>query len=285
MLDSSMYDSTDPGQSQASSEATRRWRAQSKAAAAWSYRTDFAWDVRPANDGAKHPNVPWSEQRAPNPFSPDEIALRWQDEPWLNIIILTGRRSGMIVGDIDPRHGGALETLWGMGWPGETVIALSGSGGWHVYAQCPAEGLRSIPTYAQGIELKADGALVVAPPSRHPNGNLYQWMDGHDPWTLPLAPLPESVLADIRARGAAPVEPVSEPLTLSARRLRGRERRVPRMVRRAVERARNGQDGGRHNSGLWLACQLRDLRVSDDVGMRAMLSYQRAIAKLEARHA
>lgn len=266
-------------------DAKRRQCAQFKWAAAWRYRVEFNWDVRPAHNQAKYPNVPWGERTAPEPFSPDDIWVLWDDEPNQNVILLTGRRSGIIVGDIDPRHGGSLDTIWRMGWPQETVIALSGSGGWHVYAQCPPEGLRSVPGYAQGIELKADGAVIVAPPSRHKNGTVYQWREGHDPWTLAPAPAPEQVLADIRARRPARVEPVDEPIALSEGELRALSRFAPRLVKRAVRRARDGRDGGRHNTGLWLACQLRDARVSDDVGRRAMLAYQREIEKLEARHA
>jgi hypothetical protein len=204
----------------------------------------------------------------------------WQRNGELNLAVLTGTRSGIIVADVDPRHNGSLDTLWRMGWPRETCIVRSGSGGWHVYAECPSEGLRTVHNYAEGIEVMADGALVIAPPSRHACGELYQWVDGHDPWTLAPATLPDTVLTDIRAR-RAPVEMSSEPVEFSERELRGLTRRVPRFVARAVERARSGQDGGRHNSGLWLACQLRDLRVADGVGRRAMLAYQREV---EAAH-
>jgi len=93
----------------------------------------------------KHPIGTWAEieyQTAPD---------RWREEwvPWeVNISLLTGRRSGGVVADVDPRHGGRLETLWERGWPRDTVTSRTGSGGWHVLAQCPPGGWRaSMPTH------------------------------------------------------------------------------------------------------------------------------------------
>lgn len=248
------------------------------------YMRDFDWHVVPARALDKRPIVKWKDTPK---LRPSQLVEFWQRNRELNVAVLTGTRSGIIVADVDPRHGGQLETLWEMGWPQETCIVRTGSGGRHVYAQCPADGLRSVTNYAQGIELKADGTLVIAPPSRHPNGNLYQWVDGHYPERVEAsgrglvpAALPEVALADIRARRARVATP-HEPVELSDKELRGLARRAPRIVARAVKRACSGVDGGQHLSGLWLACQLRDMRVSDEIGLHAMLTYQREVEALD----
>ncbi len=214
---------------------------------------------------------------------------RWA-KPHVNIALLTGRRSRVVVADVDPRHGGALDALWALGWSQDTVAARSGGGGWHVFAQCPPGGLPSIDAYASGIEFKADGKLVILPPSshrtQHPTNPMllrrYHWLPGRAPGERAVAPLPESVIADIRARKRAERPATTEPPpTLTAEQVRKLASRAPSLVSRAVARARAGVDGGRHNTGVWLACQLRDLRVSDAVGRWAMLTYQH---ELEARH-
>jgi len=41
-----------------------------------------------------------------------------------------------------------------------------------------------------GIDLRADGGCVVAPPSVHPSGRRYAWSAGNAPEEIPLATLP-----------------------------------------------------------------------------------------------
>jgi hypothetical protein len=98
------------------------------------------------------------------------IAGWWRGWPSANVGILTGRRSDLVVLDVDPRHGGN-ESLAALvaeheGLP-ETVAVETGGGGRHFYFRCPpgTERVRSV-TLAGGLELKADGTFVVAPPSR-----------------------------------------------------------------------------------------------------------------------
>ena len=46
-----------------------------------------------------------------------------------------------------------------------------------------------------GIDLRGDGGFVVAPPSVHASGRLYQWVKGKGLGDLPLAELPSIILA------------------------------------------------------------------------------------------
>ena len=256
-------------------EALSRYTTR-REVALW-YAERLGWLALPAR--GKRPIVKWKDDVLPEMPPLAALAEMWRRDHHANIAVLTGMRSGIVVGDVDPRHGGRLEALWERGWPRETPIAQSGSGGWHVYCRCPAEGVRSMPTYAPGIELKAEGALVIAPPSTHPDtGRRYTWRNGYEPWTAPLAPLPEEVLDGLRLRTALTAH--AEPPVLSTAAVRRLARKAPRLVRQAIERARTNRDGGRHLSGLWLACQLRDLRVSDEVGRACMLAYQREVEVL-----
>jgi hypothetical protein len=86
----------------------------------------------------------------------------------------------VLAGDVDPRHGGSLDTLWALGWPQRTPIEQTGGGGWHVYVQCPPDGLPSVDGYAPGVELKADGKLVIVAPSVYWDGTPYRWLVS--PW-------------------------------------------------------------------------------------------------------
>ena len=71
--------------------------------------------------------------------------------------------------DVDPRHNGD-ETLQHFlaehGPLPDTVVVATGGGGWHYYFACPpGDGPVKSLTIGPGLELKADGTFVVAPPS------------------------------------------------------------------------------------------------------------------------
>lgn len=99
----------------------------------------------------------------------DLIAGWWAGWPSANVGILTGRRSNLVVLDVDPRNGGdrELEQLVAEHGPlPEGPVVRTGGGGWHYYFTCPpGDGPIKSLTLAPGLELKADGTFVVAPPS------------------------------------------------------------------------------------------------------------------------
>ena len=128
----------------------------------------------------------------------ESTLLKWGEEfPNANVGIATG--DGLVVVDIDPRHGGdvalaALELEHGP-LP-ETVTVDTGGGGVHYYFKEPAgEKLRnSAGLIGEGIDVRANGGYVVAPPSVHPSGGVYNWRAGHGPDDLAVAELPRWIL-------------------------------------------------------------------------------------------
>ena len=137
----------------------------------------------------KHPLLRrWVEQA-----STDHSQIRhwWQHQPHANVGIATGGASGLVVVDVDPRHGGDIaweEILAHYGALPTSPQVLTGGGGSHDYFWC-AEALAGIDL-AHGIQFQAEGRLVVAPPSLHASGRQYTWEASHDPEDVPLAPLP-----------------------------------------------------------------------------------------------
>jgi hypothetical protein len=118
----------------------------------------------------KHPRVDkWPERATTDPAL---IAGWWSGWPNANLGILTGRRSNLVVLDVDPLHGGdrALEELVAVHGPfPSTVVARTGGGGLHYYFACPpGDGPVKSVTLADGLELKADGTFSS---SRHPRGH------------------------------------------------------------------------------------------------------------------
>lgn len=120
----------------------------------------------------------------------------WTQWPDTNVGIVTGSRSGVVVMDIDPRNGGDnsftdLERTYGP--VPNTIESLTGGGGRHLFFQHPGDVIKSRPIEA-GLDIKADGGYVVAPPSHHASGKLYVWKQGGEPDTKALSPLSQWLL-------------------------------------------------------------------------------------------
>jgi hypothetical protein len=143
------------------------------------------------------------------PAEPGQVGEWWRRWPDANVGVVTGWVSGVVVLDVDPRHGGdrgleRLEARWGT-LP-VTVESRTGGGGSHLWFQAPRGPVPSA-VLAPGVELKAEGGVVVIPPSRHASGRVYAWRDGRGPDDLAPEILP-AWLADL-ARGLEPERPDS----------------------------------------------------------------------------
>jgi hypothetical protein len=151
----------------------------------------LGWSVIPITSRGKRPLIRWQvyQHRRPDVTEIAEWFQRWPDA---NIAIVTGIVSGLVVLDLDPRHGGeaSLAQLERAHQPiVETVEARTGGGGRHLYFAHPGEILRNRVGLADGIDLRGDGGYVVAPPSTHASGQPYLWERSPD--VCPLAPLPD----------------------------------------------------------------------------------------------
>lgn len=130
----------------------------------------------PANIG-KHPRTRSGFKDATTNL--EQIEMWWTQWPNANVAIATGSISGLIIVDVDPRNGG-MESLeeWDLTnepWP-RTLTALTGGGGWHWYFAYPNSGAQvSGRKLLRGVDLKADGGYVLAPPSNHLRGR-YTWL-------------------------------------------------------------------------------------------------------------
>jgi hypothetical protein len=125
---------------------------------------------------AKHPRVAGGLKVAT--IDEDQIHPWWARWPTANVAIRTGAPSGIVVVDIDPDHGG-LDTLaeivnrHGPLPDGRTIT--TGSGGQHRYFAHPGGVVRNDVgrRLGAGIDIRGDGGYVIAPPSRHRSGCVY----------------------------------------------------------------------------------------------------------------
>ncbi|MCC7427603.1 MAG: bifunctional DNA primase/polymerase [Alphaproteobacteria bacterium] len=150
------------------------------------------FSVLPLRPREKRPILEWEAMQH---AAPAEAELRRWFAKWpdANIGIVTGRVSGLVVVDVDPKHGGAdalaaEERRSGPMPPAPEV--LTGGGGRHLYFQHPGYEVANRAGVLPGIDVRGDGGYVVAPPSIHPSGRPYVWRAGHGLGERPLAILP-----------------------------------------------------------------------------------------------
>ncbi|WP_158579874.1 bifunctional DNA primase/polymerase [Geodermatophilus marinus] len=176
-------------------------------------RCSCGWPADRCTSPGKHPTNPGGCRNATT--DPDTIHGWWRRWPTANVGIATGPASGLAVLDVDGEPGrdslADLEAAHGA-LPG-TVTALTARG-CHLLYRWPGGLGNGAGTYGRGLDHRGDGGYIVAPPSVHPTGHVYQWLtaDGSDPrpWAHPLPDWPAHVLRT-GARAAAP-RPVVVPL-------------------------------------------------------------------------
>jgi hypothetical protein len=146
----------------------------------------------------------------PDHATSDERVIRpWFEVGLANVGIVTGE--GIMALDVDARKGG-LETLrkllrWGR-FP-RTAHARTGGGGRHILLRYdPARWrVRGRNDVFPGIDIKADGGLIVAPPSVHPDTRrAYSWYRAP---SKGIADIPDWLLADLAYENLA--TPAGEP--------------------------------------------------------------------------
>lgn len=103
----------------------------------------------------------------------------WGVMPKANVGIATGKESGLVVLDVDPRHGGSESIKWLIEEHGDftqTLAVKTGSGGLHYYYRHPGFDVsNSAGALSEGIDVRGEGGYVVAPPSNHASGGSYGW--------------------------------------------------------------------------------------------------------------
>lgn len=137
------------------------------------------WYVFPCKEGAKQPLTAHGASDASN--DPAQINKWWDKWPNANIAINTGK-SSLVILDVDPRNGGneSLEKLVAI--HGEEFLSpvevVTGGGGKHYYYAAKENSNQSLPSsLGDGLDLIRGNKYVIAPPSVHPSGGLYLWLN------------------------------------------------------------------------------------------------------------
>jgi hypothetical protein len=118
-----------------------------------------------------HPRVAGSFRAATTNLP--QIRKWWRTWPDANVGIATGAASGLAVVTVQRDLGAApLDWLVAQFGPLPRVPTAKTPHGLSLYFRDCGEISRALP---DGIEIHADASFVIAPPSRHVSGHVYQW--------------------------------------------------------------------------------------------------------------
>jgi KaiC/GvpD/RAD55 family RecA-like ATPase len=141
----------------------------------------------------KRPLVKWGTDATTDS---EQVKQWWTDHPEWGIGIATGKKSGIVVVDIDPGKSGAeslLSLIVEHGNLPDTPESLTGGGGRHLIFKHPGEGVKiknSASDLGPGIDIRGDGGYIVAPPTLHESGKRYEWEPMNKLSSIPIAELP-----------------------------------------------------------------------------------------------
>jgi len=132
------------------------------------------------NHAGKHPRIKdWLTQATTDE---QQVRVWWKKWPNANIGILTGKASGILAVDIDPRNGGDVELQKLRNQYGDmphTPTVATGGDGLHYYLRMPDFEVTTMcgdHALRDGVEIRSDRGMVVAPPGHHASGGCYKWL-------------------------------------------------------------------------------------------------------------
>lgn len=160
------------------------------------YAKEYGWAVFPVRQNKK-PYTPHGCKDAKK--DPGAIRSWWTKHPNAGIGVATGSASNLIVIDLDiddTKDLNGYEELrkWEKehGELPETVTAITGRGGNHLYFHYEGDDIGNSAGILEGVDVRGEGGYVIAPPSPHPNGTEYAWELPPDEYEV--ADLDENVL-------------------------------------------------------------------------------------------
>lgn len=162
----------------------------------WAVRySEMGWKVHPLRPGDKVPATPHGCKDATD--DPDRVARWWARHPDHNIGLATGHAFDVL--DLDGPDG---ETAFDDWWaatityqaapdPSGLLVVGTPGPGQHWYG--PPTGAGNRAGVLSHVDWRGAGGYVVAPPSVHPNGGVYEWLN--DPAEAALVPWPPQLVS------------------------------------------------------------------------------------------
>lgn len=133
--------------------------------------------VFPLRPREKTPLTPHGHKDATTDLA--QVRAWWDQWPDANIGLACGP-SKIVVIDIDGDEGMASWDALAarLDLQVTTRVVRTGGGGLHLYFRAPGAAIRnSAGKLGRGIDVRGEGGYVVLPPSVHPSGRPYEWLN------------------------------------------------------------------------------------------------------------
>lgn len=125
---------------------------------------EAGWKVFPVDAGSKRPKTTHGHLDATN--DPEHVR-RWHNLFDAHGAIATPTGDGLLVIDVDPRHGGRIPP-----WAPETLTVKTQHDGYHLYYVVDEDITSRAGLFGQGVDSKSKGGYVLVPPSPG-----YRWVN------------------------------------------------------------------------------------------------------------
>jgi hypothetical protein len=151
----------------------------------------------------KRPIHTWEQFQTRLPTTA-EVQQYWKRFPYGNVGCVLGQVSGVVRADVDGPEGEKKLLQWSNGdIPATWEFRSSADNRGLLYAwprdlPCKTTSRRLRGEHEE-LRLMGNGSQTVLPPSRHPSGSFYAWVQGHSPHDIPLAPAPAWLIERLQA--------------------------------------------------------------------------------------
>lgn len=148
---------------------------------------DSGWSILPVKPEEKRPYMTNWLQYTKTRASKDMVSNWFQRLSGAGVGAVTGRISNMVVLDVESYCPTPLEELLKR-YPTQ-MVSRTGSGGYHLFYQYPTNvsKVSNRVRIFEGADLRADGGFIVLPPTIHPNGSRYEWVQRGPLGAFPMA--------------------------------------------------------------------------------------------------
>lgn len=151
---------------------------------------NLGFSVFPLRPKSKEPMYnSWSRYQEHRP-SESQINKWWNDSPGLNIGVVCGDVSHIVVIDIDNKEKLSEDIYF------PVTASVTTGRGHHLYYRLKQNQKVTSKKYDWG-EVRSNGNYVVAPCSIHPSGQEYMWSDGNLPQLEDLEFFPDDLMAKL----------------------------------------------------------------------------------------
>ena len=203
----------------------------------------LGYSVIPVKSRDKRPSIAWKQYQTRKP-TVDEVTAWFTGHDELNIAIITGAVSGVVVVDADS----AEATTWMQAHHPSPIRSKTAKGAHFLFAHPGHEVRNGAKLGGMALDVRGDGGYIVAPGSIHPNGSVY--MEEGD-WTKPM---------DMPVFQGSWLGEKVQPMAT--------QQDIERRVSAYMERIPGEAEGGRDNQAFKVACKLvREFALPEDTAL------------------